>query len=226
MTVKQRLFILLAAVLAVLLYFAPKLPSEKKTEEEASSPNADFTSSFEEAKKNLASNEQEVFSGLENDLKKAQSDKNEQAWLVCADNFLKGARYIQSDKKVVLYKGAIDGYEKALALNPANLSAKTNLGTAIVESSSMTGIQPMKGISLLREVIQADSNNIEANLQLGLFSVTSQQFDKAIERFNRILRIDSTHIDMYVYLGDTYAQMGEKAKAIENFEKYKAKVND
>ena len=90
----------------------------------------------------------------------------------------------------------------------------------------MTGIQPMKGITLLREVIQKDSNNIDANLQLGLFSVTSQQFSKAIERFNRILRIDSTHIDMYVYLGDTYIQMGEKQKAIESFENYKTRVKD
>ena len=226
MTVRQKFIILLAVALAVLLYFAPKLPSEKKTEDVSGSENADFISSFEAAKKNLASNEKEVFARLETDLKKAQTDNNERSWLADADDFLKGARYIQSDKKVVLYKGAMEGYEKALSFNPNNLSAKTNLGTAIVESSSMTGTQPMKGISLLREVVQADSNNIEANLQLGLFSVTSQQFDKAIERFNRILRIDSTRIEMYVYLGDTYMQRGDKQKAINSYENYKAKVKD
>lgn len=227
MTIRQKLIILCGLVLAVLLYFAPKQPSSEKTPEEVSAnTNADFISSFAEAKKNLAPNEQEVFSRLEADLKKAQTDNNEQSWLASADDFLKGARYLQSDKKALLYKGAMECYEKVLSFNPNNLAAKTNLGTAIVESSPMLGTQPMKGITLLREVVQADSNNIEANLQLGLFSVTSQQFDKAIERFKRILKIDSAHIDMYVYLGDTYAQMGEKSKAIENFEKYKALVND
>ena len=127
---------------------------------------------------------------------------------------------------MVLYKGAINGFEKALGFNPDNLLAKINLGTSIVKSSALLGNQPMKGITLLREVIQKDSNNIEANLQLGLFSVSSQQFDKAIERFQRILRIDSTHIDMYVYLGDTYLTMGEKQKAIESYENYKIRVKD
>jgi lipopolysaccharide biosynthesis regulator YciM len=90
----------------------------------------------------------------------------------------------------------------------------------------MLGTQPMTGITLIREVVASDSANIEANLQLGLFSVTSRQFDKAIERFQKILRIDSTHIDMYVYLGDTYLTMGEKQKAIESYENYKIRVKD
>ncbi|MBI3502097.1 MAG: tetratricopeptide repeat protein [Bacteroidetes bacterium] len=224
-TVRQKFIILLAVVLAVLLYFAPKLPSEKKSAE-VSEANSDFISSFEEAKKNISSEQKIIFDKTESSLKKAEEEKTETAWIASAGDFLKGARLIQGDKKTILYKGAIESYEKALALNSENLSAKTNLGTAIVESSSLLGTQPMKGISLLREVIRKDSNNIDANLQLGLFSVTSQQFDKAIERFKRILRIDSTRIDMYVYLGDTYMQMGEKQKAITSYENYKTRVKD
>ena len=223
MTSKQKLIILLAVVLAVLLYFAPKIPSEKK---EAAKEDSDFSSQFEEAKKNISSEQKTIFDRLEQGFKKAKEDNNEQSWIASADDFLKSARFIQGDKKAVLYKGAINGFEKALGFNSDNLSTKTNLGTSIVESSSLLGNQPMKGITLLREVIQKDSNNIEANLQLGLFSVTSQQFQKAIERFHRILRIDSTHIDMYVYLGDTYLTMGEKQKAIESYENYKIRVKD
>lgn len=223
MTSRQKLIILLAVVLAALLYFAPKMPSEKKQE---AKENSDFIASFEEAKKNLSAEQKDIFDRTEQSLKKAEADENEQSWFASANDFLKGARLIQGDKKAVLYEGAINGFEKTLEFNPDNLSAKTNLGTAIVESSSLLGNQPMKGITLLREVIQKDSNNIEANLQLGLFSVTSQQFDKAIERFQRILRIDSTHIDMYVYLGDTYLTMGEKQKAIESYENYKVRVKD
>ena len=235
MTSRQKLIILLAVILAALLYFAPKLPSvrpnvrtpysigEKKQEEK---DNSDFISSFEEAKKNISSDQKTIFDRAEQSLKKAQADDNEPFWFACGNDFLKGARLIQGDKKAVLYKGAINGFEKALKFNPDNLSAKTNLGTSIVESSSLLGNQPMKGITLLREVIRKDSNNIEAHLQLGLFSVSSQQFDKAIERFERILRIDSTHIDMYVYLGDTYLTMGNKPKAIESYENYKTRVED
>ena len=223
MTSKQKLVILLAVVLAVLLYFAPKVASEKKLE---AKEDSDFLEQFEGAMKNVPSEQKEIFERLQKGLIKAQTDNNEQSWLASARDFLKGARLAKDDKKTMLYKGAVSGYEKALGFNPENLSAKTSLGTAIVESSSLLGNQPMKGITLLREVLAKDSLNIEANLQLGLFSVTSQQFNKAIERFQRILRIDSTHIDMYVYLGDTYMTMGEKQKAIESYENYKQRVKD
>ena len=223
MTSKQKLVVLLAIGLALLLYFAPKLPTEAKSE---TKEDADLSASFAEAKKTATSEQKNLFDRLEKSLLKAQADNNEASWVASADDFLKGARFIQGDQKASLYKGAIAGYEKTLELNPDNLSAKVNLGASIVESSSMLGNQPMKGITLLREVIQKDSNNIEANLQLGLFSVTSQQFDKAIERFLRILRIDSTHIDMHVYLGDTYLTMGNKQKAIESYENYKTRVKD
>jgi cytochrome c-type biogenesis protein CcmH/NrfG len=220
---RQTLVILLVAALGVLLYFSPKLQSETKQETPETSQ---FAAAFEEAMKSIPSDQKQIFDRLQKGLLKAQAENTEEAWMLTATDFLKGARYIQGDQKVTLYKGAIEGFEKALALNPNNLSAKTNLGAAIVESSSFLGNQPMKGITLLREVVQKDSNNIEANLQLGLFSVTSRQFDKAIERFNKILRIDSTHIDMYVYLGDTYLTMGDKGKAIESYENYKIRVKD
>lgn len=224
MSSKQILVILLTVALAVLIYLAPKTGSVKKADE--SEAGTDFHTQFEDAKKGLSGEQAKIFSRLDEKLHQAEKDNNEAAWQSSASEFLKAARYFQDANKGVLYKGAISGFEKVLALNPNNLSAKTSLGSAMVEGSSVLGTQPMAGITLIREVIAADSTNIEANLQLGLFSVTSRQFDKAIERFQRILRIDSTHIDMYVYLGDTYMTMGEKQKAIDSYENYKARVKD
>ena len=224
MSSKQILIILLTVVLAVLLYFAPRIGSGKKETDPAA--DEDFAVQFAEAKKGLSEEQARIFDKLEEKLRQAEKDNNEQSWMTSGTEFLKAARYFQDGNKAVLYKGAISGFEKTLALNPKNLSAKTGLGSAIVEGSSLLGTQPMAGITLIREVVAVDSANIEANLQLGLFSVTSRQFDKAIERFQRILRIDSTHIDMYVYLGDTYMTMGEKQKAIDSYENYKTRVKD
>lgn len=224
MNSKQILVILLTVVLAVLIYLAPKHGSEKKAE--TGEEGRDFSVQFEEARKKASPEQAKIFTNLEAKLKQAEKDNSEQSWLASANEFLKAARYIQDASKAILYKGAISGFEKALAINADNLTAKIGLGSAIVEGSSLLGEQPMRGITLIREVLAKDSLNIEANLQLGLFSITSRQFDKAIERFQRILRIDSTHIDMYVYLGDTYLSMGNKEKAIESYENYKVKVKD
>ena len=257
MTSKQKLIILLAVVLSVLIYFAPKLPSEKKQEV---SENSDYSSLIAEAKKNLSAEQRSVVDKLQNQASNeeagnkkvilydslkniwlsyknpymyavygqsvAEIDNTEKSWLNAADAFMKAAKFSNDANKANLYKSAIKDFGKVLAMNPDNLSAKVKLGTCYVESASLLGNQPMTGITLLREVLQKDSTNIEANLQLGLFSVTSQQYDKAIARFQRILRIDSTHIDMYVYLGDTYLSMGKKKEAIESYENYKAKVKD
>lgn len=252
---KQKLVIILSIVLAVLLYLAPKQLQEEQTIiaadyssliEEAKKNLAPEKKTAVEKLEKEAIEEKEVKNKiiLLDSLRKfwlhnkhpaiyaaygksvAEVANTEQDWMAAADDFMKAGRFSKDANKATMYKGAIECYEKTLAMNPANLSAKTKLGTCYVESASLLGNQPMKGISLLREVIGQDSTNIEANLQLGLFSVTSQQFDKAIDRFRRILKIDSTHIDMYVYLGDTYIQMGDKANAIENYENYRKRVKD
>ncbi|MBI4946359.1 MAG: tetratricopeptide repeat protein [Bacteroidetes bacterium] len=258
MTFRQKLVILLAVVLAVLIYFAPKLPSEKQ--QEAKESSSDYAPLIAEAKKNLTSEQRSAVDKLESQASNeeaenkkvvlydsirkvwlnyknpymyavygqsvAEIENTEQAWLNTGDAFMKAGKISNDSNKPTMYKSAIKSYEKALAINPSNVSAKVKLGTCYVESASLLGTQPMTGITLLREVLQKDSNNIEANLQLGLFSVTSQQYDKAIARFQRILRIDSSHIDMYVYLGDTYLSMGKRKQAIENYENYKERVKD
>lgn len=71
MTFKQKLIIFLAVILTVILYFAPKVPSEKKQE---AKEDSDFASQFEEAKKNLSSEQKIIFDRLEQGLKKAEED--------------------------------------------------------------------------------------------------------------------------------------------------------
>ena len=216
------MLVLLAVVLGMALYFVPtKPPAQTLSDEEK-----DFSSSLENEGKKISGEQKIFFQSLEKKYADAVSLNTETAWLDAASGFLKGARFSQNDSKALYYKGAIVCFEKALEINPGNISAKTNLGTCIVESSALLGIQPMKGINLLREAVQQDSANIDAHLQLGIFSVTSRQFDKAIERFEKILTIDSSRIDMYVYLGDTHRAMGDKPKAIESYERYKSQVAD
>jgi tetratricopeptide (TPR) repeat protein len=121
-----------------------------------------------------------------------------------------------------LFDRALHAFEKALELDKDNLDAKVKLGVCLVEGTN----EPMKGITLLREVVEADSTNIEAHLNLGLFAVQSGQYDKAIERFSKILAINPEYLEAYIYLGQTFANKGDKKKAIETLEKYKSLNKD
>ena len=78
----------------------------------------------------------------------------------------------------------------------------------------------MQGITLLREVVTANPDHEYAQLNLGLLSMKSGQYDKAIERFTRVLEINPARIDMYVYMGDAYARLGDNQKAISNLEMF------
>ena len=111
---------------------------------------------------------------------------------------------------------AIDNYQLALDENAVDNEDKTNLGVLIVETSA----NPMQGITLLREVVENDPENLNAQLQLGFFSYKSGQYDKAVERFEKVLAIDPKRTDAILYIGEAYLAMDNKQKAIEKFEMF------
>ena len=53
------------------------------------------------------------------------------------------------------------------------------------------GQNPMEGIMMLKEIVDQDPENVEALFYLGMFSMESGQFEKAVVRFQSILSIDS-----------------------------------
>jgi cytochrome c-type biogenesis protein CcmH/NrfG len=85
---------------------------------------------------------------------------------------------------------------------------------------------PMQGITMLREVEKTDSNNVKLQLSFAFFSVKSGQLDKAIARFNKVLKVDSNYIEAYLHLADAYEQQGKTPETISALEKYSAKTTD
>ncbi|MGO3305704.1 MAG: TPR domain-containing protein, partial [Sphingobacterium sp.] len=116
---------------------------------------------------------------------------------------------------------AISSYEHAIALDGNNLDAKTGLGAALVTGTN----NPMAGISLLMEVVKKDPENIQANKTLGLFSLQSRQFDKAIERFKTVSELQPD-AESFFYLATGYENIGLKNEAIAAFSKSKELASD
>jgi tetratricopeptide (TPR) repeat protein len=126
-----------------------------------------------------------------------------------------------SNLSPLLMEKARTSYEKALKIAPANLDAKTGVATCFVEGSE----NPMQGITLLREVVQADPENVNANLNLGLFSMKSGQFDKAISRFETVVK-KKPSAENYALLAEAFEQSGDKKSAIKALTKAKEYVID
>ena len=125
---------------------------------------------------------------------------------------------------------AITAFKNAVKLKPDNLDAKSGLGVAYVNQTSLgtadaDGGSPMQGIMLLLDVVKKDPENRNANLNLGLFAMKSGQFDKAVKRFQTMIK-QKPEVEPYFYLAESYKQLGQKKEAIDAYQKCKEMIPD
>ncbi|HEV2832670.1 MAG TPA: tetratricopeptide repeat protein, partial [Hanamia sp.] len=137
-------------------------------------------------------------------------------------------RETKADLKVWEAKTAATLFEKALQLNPENDDLKVGLGSCYVYGEGMVGDaqQTMKGIQQLLQVVKKDSNNMQAQLVLGIGAVISNQNDKAIERLKKVVAFDAHNLEAVSWLADAYAAEGDKQNAIKWYEQSKHLVNN
>lgn len=137
-------------------------------------------------------------------------------------------RETKTDLKVWEAQTAATLFEKALQLNPDSDDLKVGLGSCYVYGQGMIGdaAQTMKGIQQLLQVVKKDSNNMQAQLVLGIGAVISNQNDKAIERLKKVVDFDAHNLEAVSWLADAYAAEGDKKNAIKWYEQSKHLVNN
>lgn len=152
----------------------------------------------------------------------ARKENNFQNWLNAGNRF-NDAYKLDKDTTATstFVAGAVEAFQNASKLKPESLEAKTGLGVAYVNG----GASPMQGIALLREVVEKDPKNLSANLNLGLFSMKSGQYEKAVQRFKTIVAI-KPEFEPYFYLAESYKQIGNKTEAIAAYQKCKELMPD
>lgn len=115
-------------------------------------------------------------------------------------------------------------FERALMLEPTNDSLKVGLGKTLLFGG--IGSTPMEGILLIREVIEKNPDDIYAQHALGMGSMMSGQWDKAIERFEIIHRIEPNNLEAIFLLADVNERKNDKEKAIYWYSKLKDLIKD
>ncbi len=111
--------------------------------------------------------------------------------------------------------------DAVLAQRPADLEAKTKMAMTF-----LTTTEPMKGILMLREVVEEAPDNELAQYNLGLLSIQSQQYDKAVDRFEKVVRLNPEHLQAQFFLGVSYFESDAKEKAREQFKRVKTLSDD
>lgn len=153
----------------------------------------------------------------------ARKENTLQNWLSAGDRFNDAYKLTQDTvAKPTFLINAVESFKKALAIAPENLDAQTGLGIADVNGGAPS---PMTGISLLLGVVAKEPKNVKANLNLGLFSMKSGQFEKAVTRFKNVVE-QKPELEPYFYLAESYKQLGMKPEAITAYQKCKELAGD
>lgn len=123
--------------------------------------------------------------------------------------------YIQSDSIQIkrYFDQAISNLEKAVELKPLDEEANLFLGLAYVNSGEISN--SMRGIQTIRKVLEINPNNVQASFHLGMFSMKTNQFEKAIQRFEKVLELDSGNELALFTLAQALSATGKTEKAKE-----------
>ncbi|WP_109833206.1 tetratricopeptide repeat protein [Reichenbachiella versicolor] len=85
---------------------------------------------------------------------------------------------------------------------------------------------PMEGIMMLKGVLEEYPENKTALYNMGLMSVQSGQYEKAVGRFEKLMTIDPTNTQAAYYLAVSYYESGKKSEAKEMFTQLKNESKD
>ena len=159
----------------------------------------------------------------------AKLDKSEKNLTFAAQLILHNLRSEQDEAKLNWQtEEAIALFEKAIELYPNNDDFKIGLGSCYIYGKSKTGgpQETMKGIQQLLSVVRKDSNNMKAQMMLGIGGSVSGQYDKAIERLLKVVNAQPDNVEAVAFLADSYAAKGDKKEAIKWYLISKRLVND
>lgn len=244
----QYLIIGSSVLLFVLLFIANKKPEKKAEEQMPGKPNAEAmvdVKTFADAQISILPDSlKKTFAALEKNTKdttglntladffnkhgmpvpaayyyekKAALINSTKSWFDAGNRYFYAVRFVRDkNQSASLYRSAMGCYEKSLQKDAANTEAKIQLASCYVEGSA----DPMKGITMLKEVEKADSNNIQVQIVLAGFAVKSGQMDKAEARYLKVLKLKPEYLEAYLFLADVYEKQGDKKKTIETLEKY------
>jgi tetratricopeptide (TPR) repeat protein len=140
-----------------------------------------------------------------------QFPDDELAQLQTGELFYEAFTFALDDAKAsAMASKAREWLEKYVQKHPDNLDVQTKIGMTFTTSES-----PMQGIMKLRDVLQKDPNHRLALFNLGVLSIRSNQYDKALERFLKLTQLDGADWQNYLYLGICYKELGRKDEAVK-----------
>lgn len=126
--------------------------------------------------------------------------------------------YVQQDTALrrTYAQRSINYLEQVIDKQPENERALLALGLAYAQSGIPQ--MSMQGIMTIRKVLDINPDNVEASFQLGVFSVQTGQFDKAVQRFEKVISLDPENYPALYELARSQYQLGNVDSARQHLQ--------
>lgn len=136
-----------------------------------------------------------------------------ESFLKAGDLYYEAFTYaISKEKAGQMAQKAQQHYNKVLEERPDTLDIKVKVGMTLIQPDN-----PMKGILMIREVLESDPKNRTALMHLGVLSISSGQLKKAEDRFSKMLEYYPDDEEALYYLGTVYAEQGRQEETLKLF---------
>ena len=97
--------------------------------------------------------------------------------------------------------------KKELSINEQIQAAFSNIQDSDNPQSQMKGILQMRSLS------EKYPENADLQWNMGLFSIQSGQYEKAVTRFEKVINIDAQRLDAYMQLAMSYIALQDTSAA-------------
>ena len=101
----------------------------------------------------------------------------------------------------------IPSIKKELSITEQIQAALSNIQDADNPQSQMKGILQMRSLS------EKYPENADLQWNMGLFSIQSGQYEKAVARFEKVINIDAQRLDAYMQLAISYIALQDTSAA-------------
>tara|TARA_B100000524_G_scaffold333021_1_gene220587 strand:+ start:163 stop:630 length:468 start_codon:yes stop_codon:yes gene_type:complete len=101
----------------------------------------------------------------------------------------------------------IPSIKKELSITKQIQAALSNIQDADNPQSQMKGILQMRSLS------EKYPENADLQWNMGLFSIQSGQYEKAVTRFEKVITIDAQRLDAYMQLAMSYLALQDTSAA-------------
>ncbi|MDA3614173.1 tetratricopeptide repeat protein [Polluticaenibacter yanchengensis] len=148
--------------------------------------------------------------------KAAELENTEKSLTFAAQSVLKYLPYVENgEQQKWLANSAKSLFDKALTINAKSDSLIIGSSACLIYGADAGGEGLMQGIMKIREVAQRDSTNMYAQYMLGIASMTSGQFDKAIARFETVAKSQPTNVELLFKAAESCELARQYGKAID-----------